>query len=539
MSFRGFLVLVAGLVPAYLVLAAVLPPADDELYYWCWSERLQLSYYDHPPMTAYLIRAATSVFGDTLLAVRLPAVLSTLTVLVVVGYLTRPRTLLPLVVWTPLFTFGAVLVTPDTPLLMFWALYLVWLVKVQERVNRPHPPAPSPIRRGGKEKTETPPPNPLPRGGRGDRTSELVLSVSPSPCGGGGRGVGSALLWPLGGLILGCGILGKYTTGLAVMAGFLSFALAGNWRRWAVGYAVHLGVAFLVTLPILVHNVRYDFVPLQYQWRHSMSSPRPGVVPFLEFVGVQLLLFGAVPFVMLGWAARRWRVLAADPRLRVCLCLFAFPFAFFLFKATRGPLEGNWALACYIAVWPLAARWYEGVRHSTLARRLTALAFAPPAAAVVLLAVHLVWPIPILSPGADRITRQAGKVELTRDLAATLREVGPGEPVYVPSYQWTAMLRFHGVDARQVAGMTRPSHFTQYPETPAGRDRALVFGEGFLPPEYAAGFGPPRILGKFPLVVRGQEVGVYWLIEYSRSDGAADTVPAPARLDRPAPPPAP
>jgi len=93
-------------------------------------ERLQLSYYDHPPMTAYLIRASTAVFGNTLFAIRLPAVVSTLTVLAVIGYLTRPRSLLPLVVCTPLFTVGAVIVTPDTPLLMFWALYLVWLVKV-------------------------------------------------------------------------------------------------------------------------------------------------------------------------------------------------------------------------------------------------------------------------------------------------------------------------------------------------------------------------------------------------------------------------
>jgi 4-amino-4-deoxy-L-arabinose transferase-like glycosyltransferase len=474
---------VAGLVPAYLVLAAVLPPADDELYYWCWSERLQLSYYDHPPMTAYLIRAATTVFGDTLFAIRLPAVVSTLTVLLVVGYLTRPRTLLPLVVFTPLFTFGAVLVTPDTPLLMFWALYLLWLVKVQEGMAN-----------GRCE----------PAGGH----------FMPRPA---HTGRSPWWLWPLGGLILGCGILGKYTTGLAVVAGFLSFVLAGNWRRWAGGYAVHLAVAFLVTLPILVHNVRYDFAPLAYQWRHSMTSPDPGVVPFLAFVGVQLLLFGGVPFVVFAWAVRRRRALLADPRLRVCLCLFAFPFAFFLYKATRGPLEGNWALACYVAVWPLAAAWYETVRHSAAWRRLTALAFAAPAACVVLIAVHLVRPVPLLSPGADRITRQVAKVELARDLAEAVRTAGPGEPVYAPSYQWTALLRFGGIDARQVAGMTRPSHFTQHPETPAGRDRALVFGEGFLPAEFAAGFGPPRILGKFPLVVRGREVGVYWLIEYSRA----------------------
>lgn len=496
MSFRGFLWLLAGLTPVYLVLAAVLPPADDELYYWCWSERLQLSYYDHPPMTAYMIRAATAVFGDTLFAIRLPAVVSTLTVLAVIGWLTRPRTLLPLVVLTPLFTFGAVLVTPDTPLLMFWALYLAWLVRVHELLSRdPAGSATTPIGRA------------LPVGSR-------------------------LIVWPLGGLILGCGILGKYTTGLAVITGFVSFLIAGNWRRWLFGYAVHLAVACLVTLPILIHNIQYDFIPLQYQWKHSMTSPQPGVIPFLSFVGIQVLLFGLLPFAVFVWTAIHRREVLGDPRLRVCACLFALPFAFFLYKATRGPLEGNWAIACYIAVWPLAAVMYERVRESVHARRLTAAAFAVPVGCVVLLAIHLVRPLPIPAPPADRISRQHGKEEVARKLAAVLGQLGANEPVYVPSYQWTALLRFHHIDARQIDGITRPSHFTQNPERLAGRDHAYVFAEGFLPESHVAGFAPARIVGKFPLVVRGQEVGVFWLLEYTRP-AAATGHAAAGRLDHP------
>src|SRR5262249_27935614 len=44
----------------------------DEAYYWVWSRHLALSYFDHPPMVAYLIRASTAILGDTELAVRLP-----------------------------------------------------------------------------------------------------------------------------------------------------------------------------------------------------------------------------------------------------------------------------------------------------------------------------------------------------------------------------------------------------------------------------------------------------------------------------------
>jgi hypothetical protein len=335
--------------------------------------------------------------------------------------------------------------------------------------------------------------------------------------------------------VLGCGILGKYTTGLAVIGGLLSFAIIGNWRRWAVGYAAHLFVAFVVALPILVHNLRHDFAPLRYQWAHSMSSPEPGLKAFGEFVGIQLLLFGLLPFGVFVWTLRHFRELAAEPRLRACACLFAFPFAFFLYKATRGPLEGNWALVCYIAVWPLAAHWYETVKRSARWRRLTAAAFLAPAAAVVIVSVHLVHPLGVIPPGHDRITRQACKVTVAKELAAALPRHGDPAPVFVPTYQWTALLRFHRIDARQIDGMSRPSHFTQLPERPADHDRVYVWSEGFLPPEFAAGFGTPKIVGKYPLMVRGKQVTVFWLLEYARAEGSAGRVAgsaSAARLDR-------
>jgi len=478
MSFRGYLYLLAALAPIYLVLAAVLPPADDEVYYWCWSQRLQLSYYDHPPMTAYMIRAATTIFGDTVFAIRLPAVVSSLTVLAVIGWLTRPRTLLPLVLFTPLFTFGAVLVTPDTPLLMFWALYLAWLVRMHEKLSTPA--------------------SVLPQWETGIHVTD----------------------WILGGIILGCGILGKYTTGLGMMAGFASFLLAGNVRRWLFGYVLHGFIAVIVTLPILIHNLRYDFVPIRYQWQHSMSSPNPGLEPFASFFGIQILLFGLLPFAVFVWTIRHWRELKVDPRLRVCACLFALPFAFFLYKATQGHLEGNWALAVYIAAWPLAAEMLERAKESIRVRRLAYASFAIPAGCVLLIAVHLVHPVSFLSPTADRLTRQWSKDDVARQVAETLGAEDK-QPIFATSYQWTALLRFHHVDARQLDGITRPSHFTQHPEKLAGHDRALVFAEGFLPAEFVEGFGPPRIVGKFPLVVRGQEIGIYWLIEYVKPAGHA------------------
>lgn len=57
--------------------AATLPLSGDEAYHWEWSRHLAGAYYDHPGMTAWLIRLAETAFPPgTELAVRLPALVS-------------------------------------------------------------------------------------------------------------------------------------------------------------------------------------------------------------------------------------------------------------------------------------------------------------------------------------------------------------------------------------------------------------------------------------------------------------------------------
>jgi 4-amino-4-deoxy-L-arabinose transferase-like glycosyltransferase len=467
-SDRRYLIGLAGLAAVYLGLAAWLPPADDELYYVCWARELELSYFDHPPMTAYLIRVSTAALGESLFAARLPASLTSIAVLAVIGWLTRPRQLLFWIALTPLFTFGAVLITPDTPLLLFWSAYLAWLVVVHRR-----------------------------------------LSAS---------GIVPAWLWAVGGLLLGGGALGKYTAALAVPAGFVSFTLSGrDWKEWFPGYVFHGGVSFLVALPVLVFNVEQDFAPLKYQWEHATATDGGGLRPFGEFVAVQVVLFGLLPLLLFPWVVWNIRSLAADPRLRVCACLYAVPFGFFLYKAVRGPLEGNWALACYVGFWPLAGHWFDSVKGSAGWRWFTAGTFAVPAGAVGLLAAHLVWPVGLLPPEQDRVSRQAEKAEIARLAAETVRRHGEHLPVYTPSYQWTAFLRYHGVDARQIDGATRPSHFTLGPDRMEEYDRVYVFSEGPLWPHWAPEFGHPEVVATFPLVVRGETITHYQLLVYTRS----------------------
>lgn len=52
-----------------LYISATAPPIGDEAYYWIWGQKLGWSYFDHPPLHAWLLRLA-SVFGWNLLGLR-------------------------------------------------------------------------------------------------------------------------------------------------------------------------------------------------------------------------------------------------------------------------------------------------------------------------------------------------------------------------------------------------------------------------------------------------------------------------------------
>jgi 4-amino-4-deoxy-L-arabinose transferase-like glycosyltransferase len=52
-------------------------PANDSYYYWTWSQHLQLSYFDGPPLIAYLLWISTHIFGNNFFALNLVSILCT------------------------------------------------------------------------------------------------------------------------------------------------------------------------------------------------------------------------------------------------------------------------------------------------------------------------------------------------------------------------------------------------------------------------------------------------------------------------------
>ena len=123
-----------------LVAAAVTPLTFDEAYYWMWSKSLAGGYYDHPPMVAYVIRAGTTIAGDTEFGVRLVSILLALpmsfaiwrSAAILFGGRQVAASATVLLNVTLMAAVGTLIVTPDAPLLVASSFVLFFLAKVLE-----------------------------------------------------------------------------------------------------------------------------------------------------------------------------------------------------------------------------------------------------------------------------------------------------------------------------------------------------------------------------------------------------------------------
>ena len=116
--------------------AGLIALAPQEAYYWEWARRLDLSYFDHPPLAAWTIALTTGVFGSSERALRLAAALRS-AIFCAFWWLAIRRLFgarvalvaLAGALIVPLFALGQVIVTPDAPLLSGWAMALYFTVR--------------------------------------------------------------------------------------------------------------------------------------------------------------------------------------------------------------------------------------------------------------------------------------------------------------------------------------------------------------------------------------------------------------------------
>ena len=114
------------------------PITGDEAYFYWWGVYLDWGYYDHPPMAGWVIAAMLNLFGDSTLAIRIPALLlpTALGAALWWGFsgIDREKTAWAIVLFwlTPINWLNA-LITTDTPLIFWSVMSISALVRAELR----------------------------------------------------------------------------------------------------------------------------------------------------------------------------------------------------------------------------------------------------------------------------------------------------------------------------------------------------------------------------------------------------------------------
>ncbi len=300
---RAFWWMFWGTLLLKLVLAATFPMTGDEAFFYQWGVTPAWGYSDHPPMVGWWL-AVLRQLGDHPLALRLATV--AVTSLIALGlvdvvrlglrhggeasawwagavYLAMP--------WSWLF----VLVTTDTPLVLFMALSVWCLVRAEAA---------------------------------------------------GGRLGGYALA----GVFIGLAFLSKYFAALLGIAYAVYFL---GWRRerwWALPWmalfalpAVLLNLGFNAThgWPNILFNFINRHEDAHWQWQ-----------TLAVFLGMTAYLF--TPWLL--WSAWRGRALTAPGLGRLLLVLWAFPLLVFTAFALRRSVGLHWVLG-FVPLFVVWAAW--------------------------------------------------------------------------------------------------------------------------------------------------------------------------------------
>jgi 4-amino-4-deoxy-L-arabinose transferase-like glycosyltransferase len=319
---RLFALALAALTTIRLVVAGITPVSPDEAYYWVWSRALAPGYLDHPFMVALWIRLGTGLFGDGAFGIRLlaplAAALGSVLILDAARRLGAGRGYAAALLLnaTLLFGAGGILMTPDTPLILFWIATL-WAVA-------------------------------------------RIL------------GGGSGWWWIAAGVFAGLGLDSKYTA-ILLLAGiglWLLLLPAGRaWLRRDPRPWIGLLTALLLFLPVILWNADHHWASFFKQGGRTGDFHPARAAQFLgELVLGQLGLATPVVFVLcaagLGHATRRVMT-SRDPAAGLLVALGAFPALVFVQHAFGDRVQGNWPEVIYpaaviaAAMLPLTQRWLK------------------------------------------------------------------------------------------------------------------------------------------------------------------------------------
>ncbi len=287
----------------------------DEAYYWNYAQHMDLSFYDHPPMVAWLIWLGTAIAGNTEFAVRIGAFLCGL---ITMGFLyalaqnlydksTAMRTALLLAILPFTFATGF-LMTTDAPVMAAWAATLYFMERA------------------------------------------LVANRSSA--------------WLGMGIAFGLGILSKYTLGLLGIAALLFTLVDPVARRWLIRPHPYLAalLALILFSPVIIWNMEHHWSSIVFQSSRARGVGDDLFSPHLLFADLLVLL------TPVGLAAALWALWPKNHpdggeiarRRTLFVCIFTgIPLVIFFVLSTLDSLRFHWTAPLWLAIVPAMA-WMMG-----------------------------------------------------------------------------------------------------------------------------------------------------------------------------------
>jgi dolichol-phosphate mannosyltransferase len=285
----------------------------EEGYYWNYAQHLDISYLDHPPMVAWLIRASTVLFGNSEFSVRIGALLCW----AVTGYYAYRLTdavhgarialrALLLVALLPIFFGFGLVITPDSPLLACWAGALYYL----------H------------------------RSLIGEKRAAWI-------------GVG---------IFLGLGMLSKYVTALLGGATLLFLMVDSRSRKWLSRPEPYLAffIVLVLFLPVIVWNAQHDWGSFYFQGPGRLMGKYNFDLP--DLIGSILILLTPTGFATAIATVTSRSTVDFDRQTgsgsrtyRLLLTLTVFPLGVFVAFSLFRNIKLSWTGPLWLGVVPYMA----------------------------------------------------------------------------------------------------------------------------------------------------------------------------------------
>jgi len=426
----------------------------DEAYYWMWGQHPALSYYDHPPLNAWLQGFAGALFGWNRLGLRIVVVLALAGDILVLYLLAkklvpgewRQHFWLTLVLFlaTPIFFAVTAVALPDH-LLVLGVLTAVYFFVSFLLDWRDEPGAPY---------------------------RDLYL----------------------GALFLGLAALAKYNAVFLGLGLGLFILLSARYRRLLGKPQLYLAAAISLALqaPVLVWNLQEGWASFGFilGGRHAgLSASSVGVIGWLMGVALFLSPFLLIPIgtflLRPGSDAGR---LARTVFLVSTLAIFGISF----FTSTLF----HWNLVAYLVVLPFLAlhfRW-RWLYWAQVAYGVVFMGFA--------LVNYSVVPLTDVNAIRDEATAWVYGWDETATAVAAARSANGATFVAAPDYTTAALLGFalHDRDVVSLSPKTDQFDFWFDPAVHAG-ETAILFGDDWRPlsAEVVAQFAEVTLIEEIPV----------------------------------------